>query len=121
VVVASWTIVGTGTLDSQSGHEACFTFPVNIDNVQSGPITGFALTVMWPMPPGGGPATGSTGTVPVSIHDGQSVTASTHVCLSPVPDVTLAGSPPMVASLTYYGSLANGQTSQFAGYDDFTQ
>lgn len=32
-----------------------------------------------------------------------------------------AGSSPMVAGLTYYGSLAHGATSQFAGCEDFNQ
>lgn len=121
-VLVNWSIVGTGTLQSQSGDQACFAFPVNITDVHGGAITSFSLTVTWPMPPGRqGPATGSSGSVPVSISDGQSRTTTVSLCLTPVPDVTLAGSSQMVASITYYGRLANGASSQFAGYEDFTQ
>ena len=38
----------------------------------------------------------------------------------PVPNVPLIGFSQMVAGLTYYGDLANGVQSQFAGYEDFT-
>lgn len=121
-VLVNWSIAGTGTLQSQSGNEACFNFPVNITDVHGGTITSFSLTVTWPMPPGQqGPATGSSDSVPVSIRDGQSHTTTVRVCLTPVPDVTIAGYSQMVASLTYYGQLANGVSSQFAGYENFTQ
>ena len=121
-VLANWSIVGTGTLESQSGNEACFDFPVDIDDVQGGDITSFTLSVMWPMPPDSeGSASGSSGRVPASLHNGQSHTATVSVCLSPVADVTLAGSSQMVASLTYHGRLADGVTSQSAGSEDFTQ
>jgi hypothetical protein len=121
-VLVNWTIAGTGTLESQSGDKACFDFPVKIDDVQGGDITSFTLTVTWPMPPdSAGPASGSGGRTPVSIHNGQSRTTTVGMCLSPVADVTLSGSPQMVASLTYYGHLANGATSQPAGIEDFSQ
>jgi hypothetical protein len=117
----NWTIGDSSALRSQSGDQACFTFPVQLDDVNGGSIQAISLSVTWPMPPGQhGTASGSSGSVPVSLQDGQSTTVTVSECLSPVPDVTLYGTDQMYASLTYYGDLANGQSSVFAGYDDFT-
>ena len=118
----TWGINTEMSLTSYAADRLCFAVPVSLDDVNGGSVEAIDLTLTWPMPPGqNGPITGSSGSEPVEIGNGTTTTVNVDVCLAPIlAQPVPAGRAQMVAQLTYYGDLANGATSQSAGFDDFT-
>lgn len=117
----TWDVKNGTTLTSYSADQACFAVPVSLDDVNGGSVDAIDLTLTWPMPlEQNGPLTGSSGSKPVEVDNGSTTTVTVDVCLASVLSRPTPGRTQMVAKLTYYGNLANGVSSQYAGSEGFT-